>query len=77
MAGEARARRALEYGVHVARLARLQLVRAGQFVAGGHVVELRAGALRECAMAGERQHAENEDFLELAHGFSPTAAVRP
>ena len=46
MAREALARRALEHGVDVARLAGLQLVRARELVTGGDVVEERAGTLR-------------------------------
>ena len=58
MAREAVPRRALEHGVHVARFAGLQPVRPGELVPGGDVVELRARALRERAVADEREQTK-------------------
>ena len=67
MAREALARRALEYGVDVARLAGLQLVCASELVTGGHVVEERADTLGGRAVADQCEQAQDDELVELVH----------
>jgi hypothetical protein len=77
MARDALARRALEDGVDVARLAGLQLVRAGELVARGYVVEQGPGSLRRGNVPKECEQAHEDELVELAHVPVPIAAARP
>jgi hypothetical protein len=63
MARQALARRALEHGVDVARLAGLQLVSARELVAGGHVVEQRPCALGGRTVADQCEQAQDDELV--------------
>jgi len=77
VARDARARRAVEDCIDVARLAGLHPVRSGEFIARRDVVELPARALRENRAAGEHAEQQHEDEADSAHGMVLTAALRP
>jgi len=77
VAGETRARRAIEDGIDVARLARLHPVRSGQLVARRDVIELPARSLREDRAAGEHAEQQHEDEADSAHGMVLTASLLP